>query len=207
MIPKTVTFFKMCAQLSSANFTVYDGIPTAWEGASLPPAYLKGNFLGSQLKSSRTKLFIPRHYSSSRAHQLTVGSSELLLLLHLSLLSNFPPLSSFLPLIANQPPFKPALHLPPPNFSGFVHTFSPARAFRTRSGHVASHFNHNTLKSQWYRACCKVQTNCLFLLQKNYDDCEFIILKMLLSPKWYLWWSSVYEFLRLIPASNEVVSQ
>lgn len=115
-------FFKICAQLSPANFTVYDGVPTAWEDASLPPAYLKGNFLGSQLKSSHTKLLIPRHYSSSRAHQLTVGSSELLLLLHLSLLSNFPPLSSFLPLIANQPPCKPALHLPPRNFSGSVPT-------------------------------------------------------------------------------------
>jgi len=61
------------------------------------------------------------HYSSSRASQLTVASSELLLLLYLSLLSNFPLLYSFLPLISNQTPCKPALHLPPWNFSFVAH--------------------------------------------------------------------------------------
>lgn len=111
-------------------------IPTVWNDTSLHPAYLKGNFLSAQLSQ---QLFIPRHYSSSRAHQLTVGSSELLLLLYLSLLSNFPPLSSFLPLIANQPPCKPALHLPLWNFSGFCSFFCcrPARSFHTQftTGH------------------------------------------------------------------------
>lgn len=54
----------------------------------------KGNFPRPEPTALSQKLLIPNHYSSSRAHQLTVGSSELLLLLYLSLLSNFPPLSS-----------------------------------------------------------------------------------------------------------------
>lgn len=57
--------------------------------------------------------FILHHYSSSRAHQLTVDSSELILLLYSSLLFNSrrrPP--PFRPLVANQPPCKLVLHLP-----------------------------------------------------------------------------------------------
>lgn len=111
-------------KLSSANFTndtVHDHVLAGAKGnTSPPPAYLEGNFLCSQPTALNSNSLSLNHYSSSRAHQLTVGSSELLLLLYLSLLSNFPPLSSSPPLIANQPPCKPALHLPLQNFLGFA---------------------------------------------------------------------------------------
>lgn len=93
-----------------------------------------------------SQLFIPCHYSSSRAHQLTVGSSELLLLFLPVFIIQFPHLSPSFSLVVAATHRQSAtlraatLYLPPWNFPGLLFALwgprrRPARAFFWRSDH------------------------------------------------------------------------